>query len=398
MNSAAPSLDSLPLSHSANQVLAEFLALTDTPDVDFSGASLLYERAVQLGLTPQAATSPNGSCHLLSCQDGVLAVNLPRTADWELLPAWLGPWHEDIVIAEQDWTTLQDCLQSIPAQPLLTQAHCLGLAVSLASILPPPPPQPMTHHTFPPVLSNIRRDGIPVVVDLSSLWAGPLCSHLLQLAGCRVIRVEDRNRSERLNTASTAFYQRLNRNKELVSLDFHDPHQIEHLKQLLASADIVIEASRPRALRNLGIFAEDFLRAGSNRIWLSITGYGRDGDQAIRIGYGDDAAAAAGLSHLMYLATGRYQIVGDAIADPLTGIHAALYAWKHYCAGDNALVAVSLYTTVSWYLHQELQHNRDAVLDACRHWQQWGHDLPALFARYHAQPHYSRIARSSASC
>jgi len=84
---------------------------------------------------------------------------------------------------------------------------------------------------------------------------------------------------------------------------------------------VVIEGSRPRALRGWGIDAEAHLAAEDGpRVWVSITGHGRTGAEADRVGFGDDAAAAGGL------------VVGDddgpcfladAVADPLTGIAAA---------------------------------------------------------------------------
>ncbi len=85
------------------------------------------------------------------------------------------------------------------------------------------------------------------------------------------------------------------------------------LDRLLPTADVVIEASRPRALRQRGVVAEDF-----PGVWISITAYGRD--QPDRIGYGDDTAVAGGL-----VGPGP-SFLSDAVADPLTGAHAALAA------------------------------------------------------------------------
>ena len=85
----------------------------------------------------------------------------------------------------------------------------------------------------------------------------------------------------------------------------------------------MIESSRPRALRRLGLHADEWLAAGPGRIWLSITGYGRE-DPRQRVAFGDDAAVAGGL-----VATGTDgspAFCADAIADPLTGMLAAAAA------------------------------------------------------------------------
>jgi crotonobetainyl-CoA:carnitine CoA-transferase CaiB-like acyl-CoA transferase len=81
-------------------------------------------------------------------------------------------------------------------------------------------------------------------------------------------------------------------------------------------ADVVVEASRARALRQLGLDALALLRDGP-RLWVSITGYGRESN---RVAFGDDAAAAGGL--VAYDERGPV-FVADAIADPCTGIAAA---------------------------------------------------------------------------
>jgi crotonobetainyl-CoA:carnitine CoA-transferase CaiB-like acyl-CoA transferase len=82
--------------------------------------------------------------------------------------------------------------------------------------------------------------------------------------------------------------------------------------------------------------------AGVGRVWLSITGYGRDAPLRDWIAYGDDAGVAAGLSWLMRERHGCNVFCGDAIADPLTGLHAALLAWATWSEGGGVLLDVAL--------------------------------------------------------
>ena len=100
----------------------------------------------------------------------------------------------------------------------------------------------------------------------------------------------------------------------LYCLDFDG--ESDALHRLLDAADIVIEGSRPAALRRRGLSAED-LAGRAGRIWLRIRGYR---DQPDRPAFGDDAAVAGGL-----VGSGADGPVfcGDAIADPLTGLEAA---------------------------------------------------------------------------
>ena len=65
------------------------------------------------------------------------------------------------------------------------------------------------------------------------------------------------------------------------------------------------------------------------------------------IAFGDDAGVAAGLSWLLREASGYTVFCGDAIADPLTGLHAALLAWTARAQGGGVLLDVSLYGVVA---------------------------------------------------
>ncbi len=139
----------------------------------------------------------------------------------------------------------------------------------------------------------------------------------------------------------------LNANKQSVALDLASASGKRQLCELLERADIVIESARPRALEQMGIQASDIVRAGAGRVWLSITGYGRDAPMRDWIAFGDDAGVAAGLSWLLRESTGYTVFCGDAIADPLTGLHAALLAWTAWTQGGGVLLDVSLYGVVA---------------------------------------------------
>ena len=123
-----------------------------------------------------------------------------------------------------------------------------------------------------------------VVVDLSSLWAGPLCTRLLRDAGATVIKVESRVRPDGARLGPPAFFDLLNAGKEELVLDF--AAQADELRDLIVRADVVVEGSRPRALAQFGISAEDFLeRHDGPRVWVSLTGYDR-ADPRVAFGSG----------------------------------------------------------------------------------------------------------------
>jgi crotonobetainyl-CoA:carnitine CoA-transferase CaiB-like acyl-CoA transferase len=199
-----------------------------------------------------------------------------------------------------------------------------------------------------------------VVVDLSSMWAGPLCARLLGLAGAEVIKVETPDRPDGARAGQRRFFDWLHGGHHSVVLDFRSPSGRSALAALLAAADVVIEASRPRALAQLGL-APEMIPHRDGQVWLSITGYGR-GDRAASelVAFGDDAAVAGGLVGWAgdgLGADGAWNggdwgggdwgggepvFCADAIADPLTGLCGAIAVARSVADGGGQLIDLSM--------------------------------------------------------
>jgi crotonobetainyl-CoA:carnitine CoA-transferase CaiB-like acyl-CoA transferase len=191
---------------------------------------------------------------------------------------------------------------------------------------------------------GFRRGGEPgdasaFVLDLSAMWAGPLCASILRRAGWRVLKVEDVHRPDGARSGPRHFYAELHESTPTIRLDFGSADGRSELARLASQAGIVVESSRPRALRGLGLIAEEWLAAAPGRVWVSVTGYGRDDPQQ-RVAFGDDAAVAGGL--VCWLPDGTPVFCGDAIADPLTGLHAGLAALAADAAGGGFLVDAAM--------------------------------------------------------
>jgi crotonobetainyl-CoA:carnitine CoA-transferase CaiB-like acyl-CoA transferase len=172
---------------------------------------------------------------------------------------------------------------------------------------------------------------------MSSLWAGPLAGGLLAPAGAVVVTVEGARRPDGARRGPAAFFDLLNAGKRCIALDFDDEHDTRALADLMTRASLVIEGSRRRVMDRLGIDVATTVAGGTS--WLSITAYGRDGDGANRVGFGDDVAVAAGLA-----IDGEPPLfVGDAIADPITGLYAALAGLACLGSSTARFVDASLY-------------------------------------------------------
>jgi hypothetical protein len=99
---------------------------------------------------------------------------------------------------------------------------------------------------------------------------------------------------------------------------------------------VVIEASRPRALAQLGL-APDAASRRAGQVWLSITGYGRGVPDWVA--FGDDAAVAGGL---VGWDSGEPVFCADAAADPLAGVCGALAVACSMAAGGGHLIDLSM--------------------------------------------------------
>lgn len=351
-----PSGPAIPLAGWADRQIAALADATGAPALSaLSGSGLLGERAWLNGFHVPGTVSAGGGCRLFGARDGWVALNLARPDDRELLPALFG----DDALDGQNDDAIAAYVAGAESLSLVARGREMGLAIAA---LHEPPPAPAWHVA---VDGHKRPAGTrpPLVVDLSALWAGPLAAHLLWLAGADVVKVESRNRPDSMRDGDPALFARLNQGKASVAVDMREDAERRRLIALLSRADIVIEAARPRALRQLGIDADRIVRDAPGLVWMTITGHGADGEAANWVGFGDDCAVAGGLSAAMLKASGRIGFVGDAIADPMTGILAARLAWERWTSGTGARIILSMSGVVASAVETE-QAALDATLKA----------------------------------
>ena len=197
-----------------------------------------------------------------------------------------------------------------------------------------------------------------------------------------MVKVESRSRPDALRDAEGDFYALLNQGKATVSVDLADGGDRRALLSLIAASDIVIEAARPRALAQLGIDADQIARSTPGLVWISITGHGSAGEAAGWVGFGDDCGVSGGLSAALRSVTGHTGFVGDAIADPLTGIFAALAAWQAWSARRGARLGLAMSHLVARSLATAKHENPEALRSCLRTWgSAVGRPFPAVTRR-----------------
>src|SRR5262245_10147235 len=188
------------------------LALRALP-ADLDGPALLGERAALFRLSRRGTVAPGGACRLLPAADGWIAATLARPDDVACIPAWLG-----VEPGDDPWAAVAAALRERAGEEAVARARLLGLAAAVAD--PLPREAPPAHRVAARGPRRERSpDAAPLVLDLSSLWAGPLCAQLLGQAGARVVKVESVARPDGARAGSAAFYALLNAGKTSVALD-----------------------------------------------------------------------------------------------------------------------------------------------------------------------------------
>jgi hypothetical protein len=302
--------------------------------VAVEAAELLTGRATLLGLSPQGRISSGGATRLMRSSDGWCALTLSRQDDVDAVPALL----ESDAVADDPWPAVKQWIADNTSANVTARARLLGLPVAALGETPAAPPR----ITALGAAAAPRKPSGLLVADLSSMWAGPLCGQLLARAGATVVKVESLRRPDGTRSGPQTFFDWMNSGKLSYAVDFGQP---SGLRRLIDAADVVIESSRPAALENRGLGPTD-IAPRDGRVWLRITGHGADGDHANWVAFGDDAAVSGGL---VDGSESDPVFCGDAIADPLTGLHAALALTESLGRGGGELIELSMAAVAATY-------------------------------------------------
>ena len=117
-------------------------------------------------------------------------------------------------------------------------------------------------------------------------------------------------------------------------------------------------------------------------VWITITGHGATGEAADWTGFGDDCGVAGGLSGALGEASGSVGFVGDAIADPLTGVAAARAAWQAWSSGSGGRIGVSMSGVAAQALADEQAFDAELLHRELATWgAASGRAFPAVAAR-----------------
>jgi crotonobetainyl-CoA:carnitine CoA-transferase CaiB-like acyl-CoA transferase len=172
---------------------------------------------------------------------------------------------------------------------------------------------------------SLPLDGVRVL-DLSRLLPGGFCSLLLADFGADVLKVEDTGQGDYIrwappyyegaeDSAKSALFLALNRNKRSIRIDLKSEAGREVLLGLVGEYDVVLESFRPGVLERLGVGYERMRQVNPGIVYCAISGYGQDGPKREASGHDMNYLGLVGLLGLTGASGGEPVQAAGQIAD-----------------------------------------------------------------------------------
>ncbi len=178
------------------------------------------------------------------------------------------------------------------------------------------------------------------VIELGQLLAGPFAGCMLGYFGAEVIKVEPpggdpiRNWRE-IKDGTSLWWRSLARNKKCISLDLKTNEGRDLVKQLLLTADIVIENFRPGVMEKWELGPKSLRQENPRLIYARISGYGQTGPYAKKPGFASACEAISGFRYLNGYPDEVPVRPNLSIGDTVSGLHAVIGIMMALQARDN---------------------------------------------------------------
>lgn len=173
------------------------------------------------------------------------------------------------------------------------------------------------------------------VIDFGHVWAGPYCAAILADMGAEVIKVESQHRVDihrrqgpyperRPGLNRSGVWNTQNRGKRSVALNLSTERGRELARQLVATADVVVENFAPDVMSRLELDYPALCRLKPDLVMASLSAFGQEGPQKGYVGYGPSLDAWAGLDRMTAYQQGGPNALGGMFPDTGSAIHAAV--------------------------------------------------------------------------
>jgi crotonobetainyl-CoA:carnitine CoA-transferase CaiB-like acyl-CoA transferase len=167
------------------------------------------------------------------------------------------------------------------------------------------------------------------VIDMATLFAGPMAATMLGDFGADVIKIEHPKNGDPVRTHGSSkngvglWWKMLARNKKSVTLYLGSPEGQEIFKKLVKDADVVIENFRPGTLEKWGLGYDELAKINPRLVLARVTGFGQIGPYATRPGFGTLAEAMSGFASITGTADGPPTLPPFGLADGISALTTA---------------------------------------------------------------------------
>ncbi|MFC8507113.1 CaiB/BaiF CoA transferase family protein [Streptomyces sp. NPDC057411] len=181
----------------------------------------------------------------------------------------------------------------------------------------------MTAASSSPPLQGLR------VLDLATLFAGPLAAMMLGDFGAEVVKVEHPRRPDPSRGHGPAkdgvglWWKVLGRNKRTMTLDLSTPGGRDTLLRLAADADVIVENFRPGTLERWDLGWDELSAVNPRLVLARVTGFGQFGPYAHRPGFGTLAEAMSGFAAITGEPDGPPTLPPFGLADSIAALATA---------------------------------------------------------------------------
>ena len=192
------------------------------------------------------------------------------------------------------------------------------------------------------------------VIELGQLLAGPFCGQLLGDMGADVIKVEPPGAGDPMREwglgSEKVNWEVIARNKRSISANLRIPQGQSLVRQLIATADVLVENFKPGTLEKWGLGPAELHAINPRLIIARMSGYGQTGPYSDRAGFGGIGEAMGGWRYIVGEPDRPPSRMGISIGDTLTatygcmGVLAALHAREK--SGKGQVVDAALYESV----------------------------------------------------
>ncbi len=194
------------------------------------------------------------------------------------------------------------------------------------------------------------------VIEVGQLLAGPFAGTMLGYFGAEVIKVEPPEtgdpirRWRKLRNGQSLWWSSLGRNKKCVTIDLKSERGRTLMRQLVETADVLIENFKPGTMEKWGLGPDEFKQSNPGLIYARISGYGQTGPSAPKPGFASVCEGFGGFRYVNGFPNEAPVRPNLSIGDTLAGIHAAFGILLAYINrtrdGNGQVVDVAIFEAV----------------------------------------------------